>query len=65
MPQINNNKAADLHEAAAKSHRSAAMHFGKKDGKAGLEDANHAKTQSDDANKASIVAHAKSVGAHT
>ena len=35
MPQAHNTKAAELHEAAAKSHRTAAEHHGKKDDVAG------------------------------
>jgi hypothetical protein len=60
MPQMTNDKAAQLHEAAAKTHRTASASFANKDAKAGLEHANTAKMQSDEANKSSIAAHAKS-----
>ena len=53
MPQAHNTKAAELHEAAAKSHRTAAEHHGKKDDVAGAEHCAKACSHSDAAHKAS------------
>ncbi|WGJ13239.1 hypothetical protein QEV83_10990 [Methylocapsa sp. D3K7] len=64
MPQDHNVKAAECHEAAAKSHRSAAECHGKNTDKAGLEHATKACVHSDEAHKASIAAQAKSAGVH-
>jgi hypothetical protein len=60
MPQDHHTKAAELHEAAAQTHRSASELHMKKDDKAGLDHANKAKMQSDDAGKATMAAHSKS-----
>jgi len=55
MPQAHNTIAAELHEAAAKSHRTAAEHHGKKDDVAGAEHCAKACSHSDAAHKASAM----------
>jgi hypothetical protein len=64
MPQAHNTKAAELHEAAAVSHRAAAEHHGKKDDVAGAEHCAKACTHSDAAHKASTDARSKSAAPH-
>jgi hypothetical protein len=64
MPQAQNIKAAELHEAAAKSHHAAAELHGKKDDKAGLDHCAKACSQSEAAHKASTDARVKSAAPH-
>jgi hypothetical protein len=64
MPQAQNTKAAELHEAAAKSHHVAAELHGKKDDKAALDHCAKACSQSEAAHKASGEAHGKSAAPH-
>ena len=60
MAQTQNTKAAEHHEAAAKSHRTAAEMHGKKNDAGALEHATKGQAQSEDANKASTAAQGKS-----
>ena len=64
MPQAQNIKAAELHEAAAKSHHAAAALHANKDDKAGLDHCAKACSQSEAAHKASTDARVKSAAPH-
>jgi hypothetical protein len=65
MTQEANTKAAALHDVSAKSHRSAADAFGKKDEVGGLGHAKRAQTESEAAHAASAEAHKMSAATHT
>ena len=56
MTQAHNTKAAELHEATAKSHRVAAEHFGKSQGDSAKDHASKALAQSSEAHEASVAA---------
>jgi hypothetical protein len=64
MSQTHNTKAAELHEAAAKSHRMAADLHGKKDDKGAIEHCATACSHSEAAHKASTEAREKSAAPH-
>ena len=56
MTQAHNTKAAELHEATAKSHRTAAEHFSKSQPDTAKSHASKALMQSKDAHEASVQA---------
>lgn len=56
MTQAHNTKAAELHEATAKSHRVAAEHFGKSQPDSAKAHSSKALMQSTDAHAASVKA---------
>jgi hypothetical protein len=65
MTQAHSTKAAELHEATAKSHRVAAEHFSKSQPDSAKTHFSRALMQSTEAREASVKAHAAELSAAT